>query len=95
MRLDSTQIRTPKATPMTQNDVLPPWLVFSEPPNSLGRRMGSGQDHIDKWARAWRTMSREEREQYAGKFPPPDPNWKAWLDLWLSAPTSADDLVEQ
>ena len=71
---------------MTEYDVLPPWLISPEPSKSLRWRMGGGQDHIDKWARAWRAMTSEKRAQYAQRFPPPDADWQSWLDLWLTAP---------
>ena len=58
----------------------PPWLAHREIERySIGWRMGSGEDYIDRFSDWLDALSSEERTEYRTLFPEPV-TWKGWWD---------------
>ena len=56
----------------------PPWLAHREIERySIGWRMGSGEDYIDRFSDWLDALSSEERTEYRTLFPEPV-TWKGW-----------------
>ena len=58
----------------------PPWLAHREIERySIGWRMGSGEDYIDRFGDWLDALSSEERTEYRTLFPEPV-TWMGWWD---------------
>ena len=58
----------------------PPWLAHREIERySIGWRMGSGEDYIDRFSDWLDALSSEERTEYRTLFPEPV-TWTGWWD---------------
>ena len=54
-------------------DILPLWLAFPlYPRDTMGWRMGAGEDYGMKWVSWFGGLSEEEQRKYNEKFPMPD-----------------------
>lgn len=64
----------------TQSYMPPPWLAYPEYERySLGWRMGSGEDYLDRFAAWFEALGEKEREIYRARFPEPF-TWAGWWD---------------
>ena len=58
----------------------PPWLAYPEYERySLGFRMGSGEDYLDRFVSWFEALGEKERETYRARFPEPF-TWAGWWD---------------
>jgi len=64
-----------------KNILLPPWLAYPKIERySIGWRMGSGEDYMEKWSRWYQKLSAKQSADYQRLFPEP-PTWKGfWND---------------
>lgn len=68
---DKKQVKSKKIMP-------PPWLAYPKIERySIGWRMGYGEDYIVQFWKWWKTLSREEQEEYRNLFPEPV-TWNGW-----------------
>jgi hypothetical protein len=67
-----------------EESLLPPWLQFKgAAPSWSGWRQGHSEDWLLRvWLPFWRSLSDEARERYLQDWPPPDEEWRAYLELW-------------
>lgn len=64
----------------TQSYMPPPWLAYPEYERySLGWRMGSGEDYLDRFVSWFEAIGEKEREIYRARFPEPF-TWAGWWD---------------
>ena len=61
---------------------LPPWIRYpGESPYWGGWRQGGSEAWLhDTWLPFWRALSAPEREAYLDRWPPPDDDWRAYLE---------------
>ena len=58
----------------------PPWLAYPGYERySLGWRMGSGEDYLDRFVSWFEALGEKEREAYRARFPEPF-TWAGWWD---------------
>lgn len=68
---DKKQVKSKKIMP-------PPWLAYPKIERySIGWRMGYGEDYIVQFWKWWKTLLREEQEEYRNLFPEPV-TWNGW-----------------
>ena len=61
-----------------KNYVIPPWVLYDDPPSSLMWRMGGGEDHIDKFRAYWSSLTITEKNLIIAKTSPSD----RWADIF-------------
>ena len=58
----------------------PPWIAYPEfGRQSIGWRMGKGEDYISEWFIYLESCSKDQREAYRNKYPEPED----WLGIYI------------
>lgn len=75
--------------PAEGEDVVPPWIQYPGEEHWWGGwRQGNGEGWLHvRWYPFWDKLTYEERQAYIERWPPPNDDWRSWMNIRLDDQT--------